>query len=138
MLLDEAYFEYVQEADYPDGIQLLPQYPNLIIARTFSKAYGLAALRVGYSVSSPELADLMNRVRPPFNVNSVALAAAAAALADDDYVTRSVAENTAGMQQLTNAFAAMNLSYIPSVGNFIAFKVPAGVKAMDVYNQAAW
>jgi len=135
VLLDEAYFEYVQEADYPDGIQLLPQYPNLIIARTFSKAYGLAALRVGYSVSSPELADLMNRVRPPFNVNSVALAAAAAALADDDYVARSVAENTAGMQQLTNAFAAMNLSYIPSVGNFIAFKVPAGVKAMDVYNQ---
>lgn len=135
VLLDEAYFEYVQEADYPDGIQLLPQYPNLIIARTFSKAYGLAALRVGYSVSSPELADLMNRVRPPFNVNSVALAAAAAALADDDYVARSVAENTAGMQQLTNAFAAMNLSYIPSVGNFIAFKVPAGVKAMDVYNK---
>lgn len=135
VLLDEAYFEFVNEADYPDGISLLPNYPNLVVARTFSKAYGLAALRVGYSVSSPELADLLNRVRPPFNVNSLALVAAVAALADSEYVAQSVAANTAGMQQLTQGFAALGLSYIPSVGNFVAFRVPEGISSMDVYQQ---
>ena len=135
VLLDEAYFEYVDEAEYPDGIQLLSRYPNLVITRTFSKAYGLASLRVGYGISSPQIADLLNRVRPPFNVDSFALAAAAAALSDDDYVAQSVAANKAGMQQLTAAFDALGLSYIPSVGNFIAFRVPEGMGAMDVYDQ---
>lgn len=135
VLLDEAYFEYVDEAEYPDGIQLLSRYPNLVITRTFSKAYGLASLRVGYGISSPQIADLLNRVRPPFNVDSFALAAAAAALSDDDYVAQSVAANKAGMQQLTAAFDVLGLSYIPSVGNFIAFRVPEAMGAMDVYNQ---
>lgn len=135
VLLDEAYFEFVHEADYPDGIALLPGYPNLVVARTFSKAYGLAALRVGYGISSPELADLLNRVRPPFNVNSLALSAAAAALNDDEYTASSIAVNDAGMKQLTAAFAGLGLSYIPSVGNFIAFKVPVGVNAADVYKK---
>ncbi|UXD87970.1 histidinol-phosphate transaminase [Thalassolituus hydrocarboniclasticus] len=135
VLLDEAYFEYVDEAEYPDGIQLLSRYPNLVITRTFSKAYGLASLRVGYGISSPQIADLLNRVRPPFNVDSFALAAAAAALSDDDYVAQSVAANKAGMQQLTAAFEALGLSFIPSVGNFIAFRVPEAMGAMDVYNQ---
>ncbi|MCB2385725.1 histidinol-phosphate transaminase [Thalassolituus alkanivorans] len=135
VLLDEAYFEYVDEAEYPDGIQLLSRYPNLVITRTFSKAYGLASLRVGYGISSPQIADLLNRVRPPFNVDSFALAAAAAALSDDDYVAQSVAANKAGMQQLTAAFDALGLSFIPSVGNFIAFRVPDAMGAMDVYNQ---
>ncbi len=134
VLLDEAYFEYVHEADYPDGISLLNDYPNLVVTRTFSKAYGLASLRVGYGVSSPELADLMNRVRPPFNVDSFALAAANATLLDEEYVKESIALNDAGMAYLTSAFSDMGLSYIPSVGNFISFKVPAGVNAMDVYN----
>ena len=133
VLLDEAYFEYVHEAEYPDGIALLVDYPNLVVTRTFSKAYGLAALRVGYSVSSPELADLLNRVRPPFNVNSAALAAAAAALADDEYVTSSIAVNDAGMKQLEQAFNEMSLYFIPSVGNFIAFRVPQGFDAAAVY-----
>jgi histidinol-phosphate aminotransferase len=133
VLLDEAYFEYVDEAGYPNGLRLLDQYPNLVVTRTFSKAYGLASLRVGYGVSSPEIADLLNRVRPPFNVDSFALAAAKATLTDTDYVSRSVAENNAGMKRLVEAFDALNLSHIPSVGNFVCFKVPTGVNAMDVY-----
>ena len=133
VLLDEAYFEYVEEPEYPNGIELLTQYPNLIVTRTFSKVYGLAALRVGYGVSSPELADLMNRVRPPFNTNSFAQAAAIAALNDKQYLADSIALNKQGMKQLENGFEQLSLSYIPSVGNFIAFKVPATSDAMAVY-----
>lgn len=135
VLLDEAYFEYVQEADYADGIELLPEFPNLVVARTFSKAYGLAALRVGYAVSSPQLADLLNRVRPPFNVNSLALAAAEAALSDHEYVASSIAVNNSGLQQMVAGFDKLGLDYIPSVGNFIAFKMPVSVDAMQVYQQ---
>jgi len=134
VLLDEAYFEYVHEAGYPNGLALLEQYPNLVVTRTFSKAYGLASLRVGFGVSSPELADLMNRVRPPFNVDSFALAAANAAMQDDDYVKESIALNDRGMAYLTSAFGRLGLSFIPSVGNFISFRVPEGVDAMAVYD----
>jgi len=132
VLLDEAYFEYVDRADYPNGIELLSQYPNLVVTRTFSKAYGLASLRVGYGVSSPELADLLNRVRPPFNVNSFALAAAKAALLDKDYVAESVAANNHGMAYLEGEFNRLGLSFIPSVGNFICVKMPDGINAMAV------
>merc|ERR1711879_396431 len=135
VLLDEAYFEYVEEADYPNGIGLLSRFPNLVVTRTFSKVYGLAALRIGYGVSSPELADLMNRVRPPFNTNALAQAAAIAALNDSDYLTDSVAMNKQGMAQLEAAFAQHNLEFIPSVGNFIAFKVPESADAMAVYQE---
>lgn len=135
VLLDEAYFEYVQEADYPNGLDLLASYPNLVVARTFSKAYGLASLRVGYAASSIEIADLLNRVRPPFNVNSLALVAATAALADDDYVQRSVQVNSQGMQQIEAALAQLNLEYIPSAGNFIAFKIPSKLTAADVFQR---
>ncbi len=133
VLLDEAYFEYVHEADYPNGIELLNSYPNLVITRTFSKAYGLASLRVGYGISSAELADLMNRVRPPFNVDSFALAAANATLQDEAYVKASIALNDEGMAYLTSEFDRLNLGYIPSVGNFISFKVPNGSDSMTVY-----
>ena len=133
VLLDEAYFEYVHEAEYPNGIELLAQFPNLVVTRTFSKAYGLASLRIGYGVSSPELADLLNRVRPPFNVDSFALAAAKAALNDDDYVQQSVTENDAGLAYLETEFKRLGLSYIPSVGNFIAFRVHEGMEDMAVY-----
>jgi histidinol-phosphate aminotransferase len=139
VVLDEAYFEYVDEADYCNGLTLLTDYPNLVITRTFSKAYGLAALRVGYGISSPELADLMNRVRPPFNVNSFALAAAIATLGDDDYVAESKAVNNAGMKYLTQAFDQLGLPYISSVSNFISFEIPvlinkkpAGISASEV------
>lgn len=131
VVLDEAYCEYLQGDDYADGVELLSRFPNLIVCRTFSKAWGLAALRVGYSISSPEIADILNRVRQPFNVDSIALAAATAVLADEDYLKRSCDVNAAGMQQLEAAFAEMALPYIPSSGNFIAVEV--GERAGDVY-----
>ena len=124
VVLDEAYFEYVSEAEYCNGLTLIKEYPNLVVTRTFSKAYGLASLRVGYGISSPEVADLMNRVRPPFNVNSFALAAAIATLNDVEYVTESRAVNNEGMNFLTQKFDNLGLPYIQSVGNFISFEVP--------------
>lgn len=137
VVLDEAYFEYVSEADYCDGLTLLSDYSNLVITRTFSKAYGLASLRVGYGISSVDLADLMNRVRPPFNVNSFALAAAVAALNDDAYVATSKAVNDAGMAFLTQAFDDMGLPYIPSVGNFISFEIPKEIDGRSTNLTAA-
>ena len=118
-VVDEAYCEYVSVPDYPNALEWLADFPNLIVTRTFSKAYGLAGLRVGYAVSSAEIADLLNRVRPPFNVNSPALAAATAALSDHEHLERSVRLNNEGLQQLGGAFSARGLSFIPSVGNFI-------------------
>lgn len=123
VLLDEAYFEYVDKSDYPSGIDYLSDYANLVVTRTFSKAYGLASLRVGYGICSEELADLMNRVRPPFNVNSMALAAAVACLKDEAYVRQSKELNDQGMRQLEAGFEQLNLNRIPSVGNFICFEV---------------
>jgi len=123
MVLDEAYFEYVGTPGYPDGIRLLERYPNLIVTRTFSKIYGLAGLRVGYAVSSPEAADLLNRVREPFNVNSLALAGAEAALADDAYLEESRRLNRTGMAELTAGLDALGLEHIPSAGNFVTFAV---------------
>lgn len=133
VVLDEAYHEYGRTVDgYPNGVELLPDYPNLVVTRTFSKIYGLAALRVGYSVSSIEVAELMNRVRQPFNVNSVALAAAEAALEDQTFVEESLRINREGLQQLTGGLESLDLSYIPSIGNFITFHV--GPNAATVYD----
>ncbi len=131
VVLDEAYFEYVEEADYPDGMQLVKQYPNLVVTRTFSKAYGLAALRVGYSVSHPDIADLMNRVRQPFNVNSMSLVAAETALADQAYVKESVRVNAEGMRMLEAGCRELDLPFIPSVGNFLA--IDFGRDAAPIY-----
>jgi histidinol-phosphate aminotransferase len=127
-VVDQAYLEYVDHPDYPDCIPWVARFPNLVVTRTFSKAYALAGLRVGYAVSSPAVADLLNRVRQPFNVNSVALAAAEAALADDEHLARGVQVNREGMQQLVAAFEKMGLDYIPSIGNFVSVHVggPAG------------
>lgn len=119
-VLDEAYYEYVENNDGMDSIGWLVKYPNLIITRTFSKAYGLAGLRVGYSFSSPEIADILNRVRQPFNNNSLALAAAEAALSDVEYLMETVAVNKQGMMQLTDGFKALGLAWIPSAGNFVS------------------
>ncbi|NYT46614.1 MAG: histidinol-phosphate transaminase [Candidatus Methanofishera endochildressiae] len=120
VVLDEAYYEYVAKDDYPNSIAWLSLYPNLIITRTFSKAHGLAGLRVGYGLSSPEMADVLNRVRQPFNNNSLALAAAEVAIKDGDYLTETIALNNAGMQFLTTEFSSLGLSWIESVGNFVA------------------
>ncbi|MFN3235542.1 MAG: histidinol-phosphate transaminase [Pseudomonadales bacterium] len=120
VVLDEAYFDYVAEPDYPNGIEIFKRYPNVVVTRTFSKAYGLAALRMGFAVSHPDIADLMNRVRQPFNVNSLSLAAAEIALDDQAHVEKSVALNNEGLKFLTDACDQMGLGYIPSVGNFIS------------------
>ena len=123
VVLDEAYFEYVEESDYPNSIEWLGHYPNLVCARTFSKIYGLAGLRVGYGVSSAAIAGVLNRVRQPFNVNNIAQAAAIAALADADHVQKARRLNSDGMRQLVDGFKELNLSYIPSVGNFVCVEV---------------
>lgn len=119
-VLDEAYFEFVSQTETVDSIDWLKKYPNLLITRTFSKAYGLAALRVGYGLSSPEMADILNRVRQPFNNNSLALAAATAALNDAEHLTLTVENNARGMVQLTEGFKALGLEWIPSAGNFVS------------------
>lgn len=123
VVVDEAYIEYVDEVDFPDSSEWLGDFPNLIVTRTFSKAYGLAGLRVGYGLSHPDVADLLNRVRQPFNVNSMALAAARAALDDQGFIQKVVEINRQGMSQLRHGFEEMGLEYIPSVGNFIAVDV---------------
>ena len=130
VVLDEAYFEYVEEPDYPNGVQIVTSYPNLVVTRTFSKVYGLAGLRIGYGVSSPELADYLNRVRPPFNANQLALVAAEHALKDTDHLRNSVELNRIGMEQLVAAFEQLGIEYIPSVGNFISAKMPRSGKAV--------
>ncbi len=123
VVLDEAYDEYLSALDKSEAITWLAEFDNLIISRTFSKAYGLAGLRIGFGLMHPALADLMNRVRQPFNVNSIAQAAAVVSLQDDDFVARSYAANQAGMAQMTQGLTALGLSYIPSYANFVSFKV---------------
>ncbi len=132
-VLDEAYYEYQPEKLRAQSVGWLIKYPNLLITRTFSKAYGLAGLRVGYSLSSPTLAELLNRVRQPFNVNSLALAAAEAALADEAHLQRSVQVNQQGMRQLEQGFAELGLRWLPSTANFISVRV--GDNAAELYQQ---
>lgn len=131
VVLDEAYHEYINKADYADTIALLNQYPNIIISRTFSKAYGLAALRVGYTISSPEIADILNRARLPFNVNQIAVKAACAALQDNDHIRKTIELNNAGMQQLETGLTSAAIDYIPSLGNFITINVGDGPKVYE-------
>jgi histidinol-phosphate aminotransferase len=123
IVLDEAYDEYLNTENKSQAIDWLAKFPNLIISRTFSKAYGLAGLRIGFGLMHADVADMLNRVRQPFNVNSIAQAAAVASLADDDFVARSYALNQAGMAQLTQGFAKLELEYVPSYANFVSFKV---------------
>jgi histidinol-phosphate aminotransferase len=124
LVLDEAYTEYLPPEKRYDSLAWLAKYPNLIVTRTFSKVYGLAGLRVGFGVMSPKIADLLNRVRQPFNVNSLALAAAAAALEDDDFVKKSAAMNRDGMARLDAEFKRLGIAYIPSMANFVTFRIP--------------
>ena len=131
VVLDEAYNEYLDPALRFDSTQWLREYPNLLISRTFSKAYGLAGLRVGFGLAQTELSDLLNRIRQPFNVNSAAQAAAIAALGDDDYLRRSYEVNRAGLDRLQSAFAAMGLEYVPSYGNFVLVKVGDGAAVYE-------
>ena len=133
VVLDEAYIEFSSNPDYPNALDYLSQYPNLIVTRTFSKIHGLAALRIGYSVSHADFADLLNRARQPFNVNSLGLAAATAALQDTDFVDQSRAINDVGLQQITAGLDALGLPYIPSLGNFVTFD--CGRPGPEVFQQ---
>ncbi|MEJ2174996.1 MAG: histidinol-phosphate transaminase, partial [bacterium] len=132
VVLDEAYSEYLPLESKYDSVKWLKRKPNLVVVRTFSKAYGLAGLRVGYGLMHPALADIMNRVRQPFNVNGLALAAATAALDDMEFVARSYAENLKGLRQLGEGVEALGLDAIPSFGNFLTVRVG---KAAEIYKR---
>ena len=123
VVLDEAYNEYLDPEQRFDSARWVEQYPNLIVSRTFSKAYGLAGLRVGFAIAQPALTDLLNRVRQPFNVNTLAQAAAIAALSDTDFLEQSYQLNKAGKAQLVQAFERLGLRYVPSFGNFVLVHV---------------
>ncbi len=123
VILDEAYGEYLQQDDAYDSVPWLAEFPNLIISHTLSKAYGLAGLRIGFGLAAPQLIDLMNRVRQPFNVNHLAMVAAVAALADDAHITDSRRLNADGVAMLSTALSARGLEVIPSYGNFVTFKI---------------
>ena len=133
VVLDEAYYEYVAEHERAPSIEWLKDYPNLVVSRTFSKAYGLAGLRAGYAVTSAEIADLLNRIRQPFNVNSLSLKAAEVVLDDHDYLQQAIKVNAAGMQQLIEFCQQDGFGYIPSHGNFLTIEV--GPKAADIYQK---
>jgi len=136
VVLDEAYNEYLPPERRADSVKWLKRHPNLVVTRTFSKAYGLAGLRVGYALAHPSVADVMNRVRQPFNVNSLALVAATAALDDMEFVARSYAANLNGMKQLIEGARALRLEFIPSYGNFLTIRVAAGGKsAAEIYKR---
>lgn len=123
VVLDEAYDEYLDAGQRSQSVGWIAEYPNLLVSRTFSKAYGLAGVRVGFGMMDAEVADLLNRVRQPFNVNSVAQAAALAALADADYVVESAMLNRTGLRALCAALDAMGVAYVPSHGNFLLVHV---------------
>ncbi len=123
VVFDEAYFEYVRDPQFPDSIRYVQEGRNAIVLRTFSKIYGLAGLRIGYGITTPEIAGILNRVRPPFNANSLAQRAALAALGDDDHVANSRAVNAAGMEQVGRGLRELGFEPIPSETNFLYFDV---------------
>lgn len=123
VVLDEAYNEYLAPELKTDSVDWTRKFPNLIVSRTMSKAYGLAGLRIGYAVAQPVLTDVLNRIRQPFNVNLLAQAAAIAALGDEEFLARSYALNRAGLIQLCGAFDALGLPYVKPFGNFVLVKV---------------
>lgn len=131
VVLDEAYLEYALESQRVDGSLWLNEFDNLVITRTFSKAYGLAGLRVGYSLSHPDIANVLNRIRQPFNVNTLALKAAQAAIDDGDFIKQSMAVNAQGLSQLAACCDDLNLRYVPSKGNFLL--VDFQQEAMPIY-----
>ncbi|MDT8437789.1 MAG: histidinol-phosphate transaminase [Wenzhouxiangellaceae bacterium] len=130
-VVDEAYTEYVGDEPLGDASRWLERFPNLVVTRTFSKAYGLAGLRVGYALSNPGIADLLNRVRPAFNVNAPALAAATAALSDQAFIEHSAALNARGREQLRAGLKALGCRVIPSAGNFVLARFDRPGLALD-------
>ena len=133
VVLDEAYDEYLDDSLKSDAFEWLKEYKNLIISRSFSKAYGLAGLRIGYGAAAPKLIEMMNRVRQPFNVNHFAQIAAIASLDDKNFIEKSRSINNLGMKQLIHTFEVLNLEYIPSYANFVSFKLEDEKTAMMYY-----
>jgi len=134
VVVDEAYFEYVEKEDYPDAVELVKSgRRNVVAVRTFSKIYGLAGLRIGYGIADSEIVGFVNRVRQPFNTNSLAQVAALSALDDEEHIRRSRENNREGMKYLEQEFKRLGIEYIPSVANFILFKSP--IDAQDLYNR---
>ena len=133
VVFDEAYTEYVTDAEKPDLRPFVREGRNIMISHTFSKAYGLAGLRVGYGMTRPEIAEVLNRVRSPFNVNLPAQAAAAAALSDTEHVERTVALNADSLRLFYSEFEQMGLAYVPSQGNFVL--VDVGRDSREVFEQ---
>ncbi len=136
VVVDEAYSEYIEAENYPNTLSYLPHYPNLIITRTFSKVYGLAAVRLGFSISSSEIADILNRSRLPFNVNSIAAAMGIAALSDDEHIKKTVALNRLGLMELAQGLNALAIPFIPSICNFMTVDVGDGKAVYETLLQA--
>ena len=128
VVIDEAYFEYVRQPDYPDASRWVERCPNLVVTRTFSKAFGLAGLRIGYAVSHPDIADILNRIRQPFNTSSLAQAAALAALQDEAHLAQTIEINAAGLQRVAAACADLGLGVLPSAGNFLLVDMRAAAQ----------
>lgn len=139
LVLDAAYAEYVRRNDYEAGIELVATSENVVMTRTFSKIYGLAALRIGWTYCPVHVADVLNRVRGPFNMNAPAIAAGAAAMMDEDFVERAISHNENWLPWLTRELEAIGLTVTPSVGNFVLVHFPADLKqnahAADAYLQ---
>lgn len=131
VIMDEAYAEFVEDPQYPDSLAALNQQRPIVILRTFSKIYGLAGLRVGYGIAPPPLIEMMNRLRAPFNVNSLAQVAALAALDDDEHVARTRQNNREGMAYLRAAFAGLGIECVPSWANFILARVGNATRVYD-------
>ena len=133
VVLDEAYYEYMPDQLKPDTDSWLKKYSNLIVTRTFSKIYGLAGLRIGYAISHPDIAELLNRIRQPFNVNMIAQHAALAAINDLEHINNSVDLNNVGLQQLISGLKLLGLNFIPTIGNFLTADM--GCEASTVYTK---
>ncbi len=134
VILDEAYDEYLSEAHQAHSIAWLKDFPNLVITRTFSKAYGLASVRVGFALAHPDIANLMNRIRQPFNVNSIGQAGALAALQDVEFVKQAYTTNRNGMLQMTNGLRQLGVEFIPSYANFVSIHIDGeSINALKVY-----
>jgi histidinol-phosphate aminotransferase len=130
VVFDEAYYEYVTAADYPDTLSLLASGRNVVVLRTFSKIYGLAGLRIGYGLTTAEIVQYLNRIRPPFNTNSLAQKAALAALEDEEHVQESRRLNIEGRQYLTDRLQALGFVVVPTQANFLYFDVRQDGKAL--------
>jgi len=131
VVVDQAYAEYMDDPEYPDCVDWLDRFPNLIVTHTFSKAFGLAGLRIGYSLSAPGIAGILERVRQPFNVNVIANVAALAALEDRQHLAHSVDLNASERTRMQEAFGEMGLGFVPSAGNFVL--VETGADAASIY-----